>query len=233
MSALRQYQQDAIAEFYSWIRENEGDPCLVLPTGAGKSWVIAEVCRDAIARWPDTRVLMLTHQKELIAQDYEKLLMVWPDAPAGIYSASLKRREMDSQVLFAGVQSVRNRAQEIGFRNLIIVDECHLISHKEAGVYRTLIDELRVINPRLRVLGLTATPWRLGHGSIADGDALFDGLSQRFPGHTRGVHAFRAVSLGNHQYMTVGQVAELANGAAHQLSQSTVCSAAIFGLLLF
>lgn len=173
---LRDYQKEAIAQFYSWIRENEGDPCLVLPTGAGKSWVIAEICRDAIARWPETKVLLLTHQKELIVQDYEKLMMVWPDAPAGIYSASLKRREMDSQVLFAGVQSVRNRAHEIGFRNLIIVDECHLISHKEAGVYRTLIDELRCTNPRLRVLGLTATPWRLGHGCITDGDALFDGL---------------------------------------------------------
>ena len=55
---LRQYQQDAIDLLYKWLRESEGNPCLVLPTGAGKSIIIAELCRNALTEWPETTILM-------------------------------------------------------------------------------------------------------------------------------------------------------------------------------
>ena len=173
---LRSYQRAAIDMLYTWFERHEaGNPCVVMPTGSGKSIVIAELCRDALQQWPETRVLMLTHQKELIEQNAEKLRTLWPDAPLGIYSASIGRRQLD-QITFAGIQSVRSRAKDIGHVDIAIIDECHLVSHANVGSYRRLLDDLLAINPALRVIGLTATPYRLGHGLITDAPALFDDL---------------------------------------------------------
>lgn len=174
---LRDYQQRAIDQLYDWFRAgNEGNPCLVLPTGAGKSHIIAALCKDALQSWPETRILMLTHVKELIQQNAEKMREHWRNAPLGIYSASIGRRDLGEPITFAGIQSVRNKAAQIGHVDLILIDECHLVSHKEEGGYRKLISALKAINPSLRVVGLTATPYRLGHGLITDKPAIFDAL---------------------------------------------------------
>lgn len=172
---LRDYQQKSIDMLYDWLSNNNGHPCLVLPTGAGKSHIIAALCKNAVQSWPDTRILMLTHVKELIQQNSEKLRQHWPNAPMGIYSASLNKKQIDA-ITFAGIQSVRNKSAKIGHIDLCIIDECHLVSHKEEGGYRTLINELLAINPNMRVIGLSATPFRLGHGLITDKPALFDAL---------------------------------------------------------
>ena len=172
---LRPYQRRTIDDLYAWFERNEGNPCLVLPTGAGKSHIVAAICKDALQNWPETRILMLTHIKELIEQNQEKMLQHWPAAPLGIYSASIGQRNIDS-ITFAGIQSVRRKAGLLGHIDLVLVDECHLINHKEQGGYRTLLTQLKLINPRLRVIGLTATPYRLGHGLITDEPALFNAL---------------------------------------------------------
>lgn len=173
---LRDYQQWAIDAVWRWLSENDGHPCLVLPTGAGKSHVIARLCRDALQGWPSTRILMLTHQKELIGQNAEKMVQHWPGAPLGIYSASLNKKQIGNPITFGGIQSLRGKADLIGHVDLVIIDEAHTVSHKEQGGYRDLLAALTAINPALRVIGLTATPYRLGHGMITDKPALFDGL---------------------------------------------------------
>ena len=174
---LRDYQQRTIDQLYDWFKTgNEGHPCIVLPTGSGKSHIVAAICKDALQNWPDTRVLMLTHVKELIQQNAEKMRQHWPNAPLGIYSSSLRSRRLDEPITFAGIQSVRKRAEEIGHVDLVLIDECHLVSHKAEGGYRNLIEDLTQINPHLRVIGLTATPFRLGHGLITDDPALFADL---------------------------------------------------------
>jgi DNA repair protein RadD len=174
---LRDYQQRAIDELYLWFAAgNKGNPCLVLPTGSGKSHIIAALCKNALQSYPETRILMLTHVKELIEQNAEKMIQHWPNAPLGIFSASLRRKDIGEPITFAGIQSIRNRADEIGHVDLIVIDECHLVSHKDEGGYRKLIADLMEYNPRLRVIGLTATPYRLGHGLITDKPALFDAL---------------------------------------------------------
>ena len=171
---LRDYQRQALDSLYDWFRAgNKGNPCLVLPTGAGKSHIIAALCREAVQEWR-ARLLMLTHVKELIAQNADKLRSHWPNAPLGIYSAGLRRRELGEAITFAGIQSVRNRADALGRVDLIVIDECHLVSHNDTGGYRQLINDLQEINPALRVIGLTATPYRLGHGMITDDPAIFD-----------------------------------------------------------
>jgi len=174
---LRDYQQRTIDQLYAWFEAGHaGNPCLVLPTGAGKSHIVAALCKDALQSWPETRVLMLTHIKELIEQNAEKMRQHWRGAPMGIYSASIGKKQLGEPITFAGIQSVRNKAALLGHIDLVIIDECHLVSHKDEGGYRTLLDNLKAINPNLRVVGLTATPYRLGHGLITDKPALFDAL---------------------------------------------------------
>lgn len=172
---LRDYQHRVIDHLYKWLRTNNGNPCVVMPTGSGKSHVVAALCKDALQQWPETKILMLTHVKELIEQNAEKMRQHWPDAPLGIYSASIGIKQMDC-ITFAGIQSIRNKADKLGHIDLVIIDECHLVSHKDEGSYRTLLSALSHTNPYLRVIGLTATPYRLGHGLITDKPALFNGL---------------------------------------------------------
>lgn len=174
---LRDYQQRTIDQLYAWFSAgNAGNPCLVLPTGSGKSHIVAALCKDALQNWPETRVLMLTHVKELIEQNAEKMRLHWPAAPMGIYSAGIGKRDIGEPITFAGIQSVRTKAEMLGHLDLVIIDECHLVNHKEEGGYRKLLADLKAINPALRVVGLTATPYRLGHGLITDKPALFDAL---------------------------------------------------------
>ena len=173
---LRPYQTETIKQVYTWMSTNEGNPCIVLPTGSGKSVVIADFCRDALQSWPETRIIMLTHVKELIEQNLEKLLRLWPNAPVGVYSASIGQKILHESITFAGIQSIAGRAEDCGHIDLVIVDECHLISHEDNGQYRTFISDLQKINPNLRVIGFTATHYRLGHGLITDKPALFDDI---------------------------------------------------------
>ena len=175
---LRDYQQRAIDQLYDWFEGHSiGDPCLDLPTGSGKSWIIAALCKDALTNWPSTRVLMLTHIRELIQQNADKLREAWPGAPMGICAASMRRYDTHEPITFASVQTVRNRVQNFSHIDLCIIDECHLMNNDDQGTYRTIINALRDINPRLRVIGLTATPWRLGQGLLTEGKkALFDDI---------------------------------------------------------
>jgi len=171
---LRDYQQRTIDQLYAWFDRNAtGNPCLVLPTGSGKSHIIAALCKRVLQEWPDSQILMLTHVKELIEQNVEKLRQHWPDVPVGIYSASIGKKQLGEPITFAGIQSIRKKAALLGHIDLVLVDECHLIAHKDQGGYRSLLAELLAINPRLRVVGLTATPYRLGHGMITDEPAIF------------------------------------------------------------
>lgn len=173
---LRDYQQRAIDLTWEYVRHNQAkNPCIVIPTGGGKSIIVAEMCRNVVTEWGG-RVMMLTSVKELVAQNAEKMRAIWPGAPMGIYSASLKKRELGEPITFAGVQSVFRRAAEIGHVDIVLVDEAHQIGHEDQGMYRDLIAGLREVNPNLIVIGLTATPFRMGHGCITDDPAIFDEL---------------------------------------------------------
>jgi DNA repair protein RadD len=120
---------------------------------------------------------MLTHSKELISQNAEKMRQHWRNAPMGIYSASLNRKCLSEPITFAGIQSIAKKAEQLGHIDLCIVDEAHSISHTQSGSYRNLIADLLTINPAMRVIGLTASPYRLGHGMIHEGDdVIFNDL---------------------------------------------------------
>lgn len=157
---LRPYQQAALEACWDYLRTRPGNPALVLPTGAGKSPLMAAIARDAYTNWGG-RVGIVAHTQELVSQNHEKFTRVAPDLPAGIYSASLKRRDRWDPILFLQIQSVAHRALELGRFDLLLIDEAHRIPLRGEGRYRRFIEECRKQNPDLRVIGLTATPYRL------------------------------------------------------------------------
>jgi len=157
---LRPYQQEAVDATLSHFRQSDESAVIVLPTGAGKSLVIAELAR--LAR---RRILVLTHVKELVEQNHAKYESY--GLTGGIFSAGLKRQDNRHQVTFASVQSVSANLEQ--FRDeysLVIIDECHRVSGEDTSQYQRIIELLRQQNDSLKVLGLTATPYRLAMGWI-------------------------------------------------------------------
>ncbi len=134
---------------------------------------MATICRDAVVQW-NGRVLILAHVKELLQQTADKLSTVCPEVSFGIYSAGLKRRDTNNPVIVAGIQSVYRRACELDAFDLILVDEAHLIPLEGDGMYRQFLADARKVNPHLRVIGFTATPYRLKSGSICTHDGFLN-----------------------------------------------------------
>ncbi len=181
MIALRPYQEEAIQAVYDYWQSGGGNPLVEMATGTGKSMVIAELVRRVLDGWPQGRVVMLVHVRELVEQNFRALLKVWPDAPAGIYSAGLGKRDAHHRVTFASIQSVFKKATALGPRDLVLVDEAHLIPADSETMYQTFLAALRRQVPDLRIAGFTATPFRLGTGRIDAGDArLFDETVYRY-----------------------------------------------------
>lgn len=182
MIELRSYQREAIESLYDWFNKNDtGNPLLVLPTGAGKSLIAAKICEDALS-FPNQRVLLLTHVRELIEQNFLALLRLWPEAPAGIYCAGLKKKQAHNPITFASIQSVHKKADLIGWRDLIIIDECHLVGDTDGTMYRTFLTRMQEINPHIRIVGLSATPYRLKTGFLHIGpDAMFSDIAFELP----------------------------------------------------
>lgn len=165
--SLRPYQQEAVRRTVEHFKASVEPACVVLPTGAGKSLVIAELIQRARGR-----VLCLAHVKELCQQNFEKYQTLSGDGGrrAGLFSAGLGRKEADHSVVFGSVQSVaKNLSQFNEPVSLLLIDECHRVSGNEASQYGAVLDHLKEISaasgaPAPKVLGLSATPYRLGMG---------------------------------------------------------------------
>ena len=216
---LRDYQQEAVSSVLKHFRKTNESAVIVLPTGSGKSLVIAE-----LARLAKRKILVLTHVKELVEQNHQKFESY--GVAAGIYSAGLKLKETQHQVTFASIQSAARNLDDFNEPySLIIIDECHrvnlpspdlsdeqsnaplnaqsnkppqdktkaeskfndaLSSNTESedkaqpeaqsankvskgsnsNQYQQIIEKLMQVNPDVKLLGLTATPYRLGMGWI-------------------------------------------------------------------
>ena len=183
MYSLRPYQQEAVDATITHFRKSNEPAVIVLPTGAGKSLVIAE-----LARLAKRKILVLTHVKELVEQNHQKFNEYAEQAQikSGIFAAGLNRKETHQQVTFASVQSVaRNLAQFAQEYSLVVIDECHRVNYfdnpeganpqgtsfeaeqpKNSNQYSQIVSLLKEHNPSLKILGLTATPFRLGMGWI-------------------------------------------------------------------
>lgn len=173
---LREYQSRALDQLYDWFNKNDtGNPVLAMPGGSGKSVVIASIASDALKKWPETRVLMLVRSQELVQQNADKLRKMWPNAPLGIICSSLGLRQWGEPITYASPGSVARNARALGHQDLVIIDEAHMVSATEEGSYRQILSELWQANPSMRVIGFSASPYRLGHGMITDGkEAIFN-----------------------------------------------------------
>jgi DNA repair protein RadD len=183
MLELRPYQRAAIDGLYNYWSDKKGDnPIIVAPTGSGKSLIIAHLIKDAMS-YPGTRVLILTHVKELLEQNASELVALYPEADVGFYSASLKKKVLRKPITFAGIQSIHKKAYQIvPAPDLVIVDEAHLIPKNYGTRYNKFLSDLRICNRGVKVVGLTATPYRLDSGWLHEGDnAIFDGIAYDIP----------------------------------------------------
>jgi DNA repair protein RadD len=169
---LRPYQREAVSAALKVIRA-DGHPVLSLPTGSGKSLVVAEIARLTLEA--GQRVLIVTHVQELVegnAREFEKLTGIQP----GVLCAGLERADKGNDVLFASVQSLYRPAQrrEIAPFDVILVDECHLVADKKSGAkfYPMVFDAF----PEARRVGLSATPYRLD-GEVYGRDGYFTELA--------------------------------------------------------
>jgi DNA repair protein RadD len=173
MFTLRPYQEAAKQAVYDHLRNRDDNPCVVIPTAGGKTPVMASICKDTVTQWQG-RVLVLAHVKELLEQSAEKLTAVCPELEFGIYSAGLGRRDIRAPVIIAGIQSVYRRACELDAFDLVLVDEAHMIPAEGDGMYRQFLAEAKTVCPHLRIVGFTATPFRMKTGPICTPDGFLN-----------------------------------------------------------
>ncbi len=175
MISLRWYQQEALDSLYQYfLAGNTGNPLIGLPTGTGKSVLPAAFIQAIMRQWPNQRFLMITHDKELIAQNANVLLKVWPEAPLGIYSAGLKLKQTAQPIVFGGIQSMIKHPAMFGHRDIAFVDEAHLISGDDTSQYKSFFATMKLINPNLKIIGMSATLYRMGMGMITENGLFTD-----------------------------------------------------------
>jgi len=172
---LRYMQREAIDAVFQYWGDEPGNPLVDMATGTGKSITMATLTQELVDGWPDLRVFNVAHREELVEGNYKELIGVWPFAPAGIYSAGLGRKDAHAQVIFGGIQSIANKAHSIGDIDLVIVDEAHAISRNSDTLYGKFLADVRERNPEMRLVGTTATDYRMDSGRLTEGeDRLFD-----------------------------------------------------------
>jgi len=155
---LRPYQRRATEASIRHFQASGEPACLVLPTGSGKSLIIAELCRLAKGR-----VMVVAHVKELCAQNHAKFESL--AGKAGLFSAGLGETDLSQRVTFASIQSISRHLEELKEPiSLLLIDECHRLSGESQSQYEKLLAHLKGLHPTLKVLGLTATPYRMNMG---------------------------------------------------------------------
>jgi DNA repair protein RadD len=179
---LREHQIKSVDAVFDYFANNAGtdeqgdpaklNPLISLPCRSGKSLVIAAIIQRAMQMYPQTRVLMVTDVKELVVNNHCDLLALWPNAPVGILSAGLKRKDVHYPIIYGTLKTVVN--YNLGYRDFLIVDEAQMVSDKEQAQYQQIIAQLKKYNPYLRVIGLSATNYRTGSGCLTNGSVFSD-----------------------------------------------------------
>ena len=170
----RWYQTECINAFFNYFETNNGNPLFSLPTGSGKGVIIAQILKRILECYPNQKILCATHVKELIKQNAAQLMRAWPHAPAGVYSAGLKRKDTCAPITFVGIASIVKIIEVFGHVDLFFIDEAHLLGEADDGMYMSVIAALKARNPFLKVIGFTATAWRNGIGKLTNGSIFTD-----------------------------------------------------------
>lgn len=173
--ALRYYQREAVDAVFDYWKVEAGHPLVDMATGTGKSITLGTLFNELYTGWPDMRLCCVTHVVELVEGNFLELVGIAPFAPAGVYAAAMGRRDAKAQILFAQLQTAYDKAWQIGWVDVLGIDEVHLVPNDANTMYRQFIDALLAINPDMKIVGLSATPYRLDSGRLDEGDdRLFD-----------------------------------------------------------
>jgi len=168
MITLRKYQKKANEAIFNYFYSGKkGNPLIVAPTGSGKSHMIGGFCKLVLDRWPEQRITIISHVKEILRQDYNTIKKHMGNKAVGLYSAGLKSKTIKN-ITIAGIQSIYNKPELFDQTDLFIIDEAHTIPHTKGGRYHKFFSQ--VGKP---VIGYTATPFRLGKGYLHIGENSF------------------------------------------------------------
>lgn len=174
MIVPRPYQIEALEALDEHIRSKETNPCVVIPTGGGKSILMAWAIQKWKQEYQPLRVCILAHRKELVEQNASELASIWSEGDIGIYSAAMKRRDTEHSILYASIDSVYNKWGRFEAFDVIIVDEAHRIPASGEGKYRQFLNGCRKMNKNVRFIGFTATPFRMNCGPICHKDHILN-----------------------------------------------------------
>lgn len=164
------FQDEAVEALFKHLAiDNSGHPLIVAPTGSGKTHILSKIISRINEQDSNARVLVLSHTKEILEQDYEVLCEYMPRDKIGLWSSGLKLRQRRKYTI-AGIQSVFREPELFApLYPWVIIDEAHLIPPKGEGMYRSF---LRAFN--CPIIGLTATPFRRGHGYLTENHIFSD-----------------------------------------------------------
>lgn len=180
---LRDYQQDAVASIFAYFNKKKGNPLVVIPTAGGKSLIIADFIAQATALYPGTRITIVSHVSELILQNAQEIAEHCPNLRISFCSDKLGSKDLSGDVVMGTIQSMYKRAFNYPAPpDLLLIDEAHLLSPEDDTMYRRFIEELKMANPYLKVIGFTATPFRTNSGHLHKGKKrLFTDICYEIP----------------------------------------------------
>jgi DNA repair protein RadD len=183
MIKLRDYQNACIDALFAYLKTTKGqenkNPLLQVPTGGGKSLIQAHAISKILEFLPTAGITCLCHSTEIIKQNYDEYVSYTRSSNAGIYCGKLNRKDR-SQILFSSIQSAAKSDLKNRRTDIIFIDEAHLCNNSMAGQYRQFIDDVKKLNPDVRIIGMTATPWRMDGGCLLEGkEALFSSIAYR------------------------------------------------------
>lgn len=171
--AERWYQSGASeAAYQDVISSPDIHPVIAAPTGSGKTPIICKIIEKLFDHNPLGKVLVLSHTQSIVWQDYCALEDYFDGFPIGLYAAGLDSKIVGS-ITVAQIQSTYRKPDLFKHFTTVIIDEAHSVNVKQKGMYRNFLAKIDA-----NYIGLTATPYRTGHGYIYKGDdALFNKLS--------------------------------------------------------
>lgn len=163
---LRPYQQKAVDTIWEVLKKKNNALC-VGPCGMGKTEIFIEMCKKAVSVKSDVRIMILLNKVKLVEQTHKRLSK---HLKCSVYCGSLDQKD-HSNIIVASIQSACK--SDFGHVNWVIIDEAHRYNNEDESQYRQILDALRSVNEKVRVIGFTATPYR-ATGFIYGKDQLFD-----------------------------------------------------------
>jgi DNA repair protein RadD len=176
----RWYQREAVDSVVAEWKNGVKSTLVDAPCGAGKSIILAMIASEFAKKYSGARILCLAHVKELLVQNEQATKLVWSGAPTGMWSAGVGRKEYD-RIMFAGIQSFEGVVEDYADWDIVMIDECHLIPPRSNTRYKKVLDIIKERNPKVRIVGLSATPYRMDNGHMVGEGQFFETEAYSIP----------------------------------------------------